>query len=355
MQEKYTKMQEKYTKMLDFTQTRLYNENTNARKIHKGDFMMEKDSDITKDLVTLAFSQLTTNKARAAVKARTEQELSKYALRIIALITILLKDNQNQGQLKFSMKYVEGFMGSRGKNVRNGILKALEELKNANFKAMQGPYITSTYMYLRDYTYDPRIQEINLQFDKASLALVYNLDGGFAKIVWLYTFGMKSKYGQKIYELIVLEKFRRDKMFTISLDEFKGILGVQNKYPNSNNLKKYVIEPGIRDVNECTPFNLTYEVNKNLIRFSIIEKSKEEIAQITEKLKESKSIKDILESYEHLKEESLNEVSEEEFNRIKLNLLKNANKIVGTVPTAQKTIAISQNESLEIEESTEEA
>ena len=48
-------------------------------------------------------------------------------------------------------------------------------------------------------------------------------------------------------------------------------------------------------------------------------------------------------------------VSEEEFNRIKLNLLKNANKIVGTVPTAQKTIAISQNESLEIEESTEEA
>ena len=109
--------------MLDFTQMRLYNKNTNVTKIHKGDFMMEKD------LVTLAFSQLTTNKARAAVRARTEQELSKYALRIVALITILLKDNQNQGQLKFSMKYVEGFMGSRGKNVRNGILKALEELK----------------------------------------------------------------------------------------------------------------------------------------------------------------------------------------------------------------------------------
>ena len=27
---------------------RLYNKNTNVRKIHKGDFMMEKDSDIFK-------------------------------------------------------------------------------------------------------------------------------------------------------------------------------------------------------------------------------------------------------------------------------------------------------------------
>ena len=287
----------------------------------KGDLTMGNDFQLTRVELDAALNQFAVNKWREAIRAKTENELSKYALRIIALITLLLKDTE-QENLIIDMKYLEGFIGQHGGTVRDQILKALTELTKTKYGVYQDDILVTQMMYLRDFIYDTKTNKITLSLDRASSQYLFNTEGGYGKILWIYTFGMKSKYGQKLYELIVLEKFRKTKYFTIPIDDLRNMLGLQNKYPNVANFKKKVLEAGIEDINQYTPFNLDYKIKNNIISLYISEKNKIEFEQITKSIMQSKQILDIINSY--------NSIIESDFGITNEEFMKNKEIIVST-------------------------
>lgn len=284
-----------------------------------------------------AMDQLYVNKSRRAIRARTESELSKYALRIVALITLLLKNKQEESILTINMKDIEGFIGNHSGAARESIIRALKELVNVKYEIYQDNFAVGQLMYLQDYIHDTVNNKITLRLDRASADILFSPEGGYGKILWIYTFGMKSKYGQKFYELIVLEKFRTTRHFTITISELRSMLGLQNKYPNIANFKKYVLEQGIVDINTYTPFKIQYNIQKDLVTIFIEEKTKNEIEEIHNNILKNKQIIEIINSYNTILNSS-ESISDSEYTKSKRTIVENS-YLLGSTPKEKLLIA----------------
>ena len=82
---------------------------------------------------------------------------------------------------------------------------------------------------------------------------------------------LKSKYAIALYEL--LKDYREVKEFTIEIDKFRELMGVNEKqYYKSSTFKKYVIEKAIDEINksEKIDFSVKYELKKSGRKYSHI-------------------------------------------------------------------------------------
>ena len=75
---------------------------------------------------------------------------------------------------------------------------------------------------------------------------------------------LKSKYSIKLYELCK-DYENSPSMPLLNMPDFKDIFNVGGKYRNPADLKRYVIEPAVSEVNESKiiPYLVSYEINKN--------------------------------------------------------------------------------------------
>ena len=71
---------------------------------------------------------------------------------------------------------------------------------------------------------------------------------------------MRSTHGVRLYEL--LAQWRQAGERDLKIDEIKKMFGVEGKYSRIPDLKRYVIEPAVRDVNECSDLNVEWGQRK---------------------------------------------------------------------------------------------
>ena len=67
--------------------------------------------------------------------------------------------------------------------------------------------------------------------------------------------GMSSTYGMRFYELMkkwLTEAGTTKNQKKISIEELKEILDLQGKYKAIKDFKLKVVEPAIRDINDCS-------------------------------------------------------------------------------------------------------
>ena len=284
-----------------------------------------------------ALSDFSTVRGRSIIIAEVENELSKYALRMIGLITLLLRKPVEKKSIPkymvLEMKDIESFLGSHGSSTRSSILRALDELEATHYTPRIGTTGVDKLKYLKGYTYNKKSGVIQLELDILAAEIIYDINGGYGTLVWLYTFGMKSKYGQKLYELVVLEKFRYSKVFRVSLVDLRSMLGLQNKYSNSAHFKSNVIDPGIKDVCNCTPYNLSYIIEKGIITFEITKKEGQSLKNVDSNLQKSKQIFEIINAYHVLEEQAKTKISDEEYNRSRKENISDADNIEVSGPT----------------------
>lgn len=85
---------------------------------------------------------------------------------------------------------------------------------------------------------------------------------------------LTNKYASRIYELILMwhnnDIWQAEKMNTkaktikeIEIDEFRFLLDLTSKYKQFNELKKYVVEPCVKQINENTDMNLTVQFKRS--------------------------------------------------------------------------------------------
>lgn len=75
-----------------------------------------------------------------------------------------------------------------------------------------------------------------------------------------YVLPMRGQYSPRLYELLKsYQKNNREWFF--ELDELKRILDCQG-YKNFNDLKRFVIEPAIKEINQYTDLNVAYDTEK---------------------------------------------------------------------------------------------
>ena len=118
---------------------------------------------------------------------------------------------------------------------------------------------------------------VGLRFSKEILPFISNLSREFTKYSLSDIAGMSSAYAIRIYEL--LSQYRSIGKREISVESLRKMLELGKRYPLFADLKRWVIDTAVDQINEYSPLNVKYEQKKTgrkvtHIQFSFKEKSK---------------------------------------------------------------------------------
>lgn len=110
--------------------------------------------------------------------------------------------------------------------------------------------------------FSPNNGEVKLAFAEDILPYLTQLKANFTKYRLLEISELSSIHSIRLYELIVcwLGQYQYSK--TYDLDDFKYVMGVGNKYKQFNDLKKFVVEKAINEINENTNYKVIVEYIK---------------------------------------------------------------------------------------------
>ena len=86
---------------------------------------------------------------------------------------------------------------------------------------------------------------------------VLNADNPYTKYKQDSVLKLKGEYSIDLYH--IAKKFEAMKRFSMSLDEIKQEFSLPKSYDHISNLKARMIKPAIKEINEKTDVNITYE------------------------------------------------------------------------------------------------
>ena len=127
-----------------------------------------------------------------------------------------------------------------------------------------------------------------IRFSKSVLPFISNLSSNFTQYFLQDIAGISSGYSIRFYELMM--QFKSTGYRKIRLDDLRNMLDLNDKYPLTADLKRWVIDTAIDELNEKSPIKITYKLLKTGRKFTHLElkfKSK-----VEEKTKEIDSKKD---------------------------------------------------------------
>lgn len=153
-------------------------------------------------------------------------------------------------------------------NTRNAVKASLQSLRDKSFWIQKGKK-----EILCSWIEKPIIEhgQVSVRFDEDVEEYIMGLinKGNYTQYELLYTLPMKSKYSIRLYELLkswidlknskASNKFRAVKQ-EFDLDDLRKRLGIEDisSYAQFRELKRRVLDPAIKEVNEYTDITTTY-------------------------------------------------------------------------------------------------
>ena len=101
---------------------------------------------------------------------------------------------------------------------------------------------------------------IGIRFSKDILPFLSNLSTEFTKYLASDLIGVTSTYAIRLYELLV--QYQSIGKREISVVDLRWMFELQNKYPVWADLKHWVIDQAVKEINEFSPLSVTYETKK---------------------------------------------------------------------------------------------
>lgn len=110
--------------------------------------------------------------------------------------------------------------------------------------------------------FDPDDSKVTLTFAEDILPYLTQLKANFTKYRLREIAELSSTHSIRCYELLIcwMGQFQYSK--TLDLDEFRYIMGVTGKYKQFGQLREYVIDTAIAEINEKTDCNVSVEYRK---------------------------------------------------------------------------------------------
>jgi plasmid replication initiation protein len=106
-------------------------------------------------------------------------------------------------------------------------------------------------------------------FDSRILPLLSELKSNFTQFLIDDVAGFSSVYSFRFYQMMM--QFRSTGYCKISLDDLRYSLALFDKYQATKDLKKRVIDTAVNEINEKTPYKVSYELIKSGRKFTHLE------------------------------------------------------------------------------------
>jgi plasmid replication initiation protein len=106
-------------------------------------------------------------------------------------------------------------------------------------------------------------------FDSRILPLLSELKSNFTQFLIDDVAGFSSVYSFRFYQMMM--QFKSTGYCKISLDDLRYSLALFEKYEATKDLRKWVIDTAVNEINEKTPYKVSYELIKSGRKFTHLE------------------------------------------------------------------------------------
>ena len=195
-------------------------------------------------------------KSNALIQAAYSLTLSEQKI-ILSAITQVRRDEAVTDEKLYTVaaNALSDMAGFKAKHEYEVLKEAAEKLWNRTLiihekPSDEGSDTTKTrkMRWVQEAIYLDDEGAVQLRFSKPILPYLTALSGEFSKYRLEHVAGMTSRYGIRLYELLVQWRSKGER--EIEITWLRSIWELETKYKAIKDFKKYVIEPAIADVND---------------------------------------------------------------------------------------------------------
>lgn len=150
---------------------------------------------------------------------------------------------------------------SKGGNTNRELKAALKELKTKPLVIPLNEDEEVITSWFNDARLNRKTGEIMISFSKYLTPYLYELQRQmyYTQFTFDVAAAMKSTYGIRLLEYLTSIRTLRKKE-PVSLYQLRNLLGCEGKYPAWKDLRLYVLEPAIKDVDTYTDMKIEYDL-----------------------------------------------------------------------------------------------
>ncbi len=145
----------------------------------------------------------------------------------------------------------------------------------------------------------------SITFSRSVIPYLTELKDNFTQYMLSDIAGFSSGYSFRIYEFLM--QFKSTKFARIGIYELRNRLDLVDKYPLTSDLRRWVIDVAIKEINEKSPYEVKYRLTKTgrkythlEMRFKPKEDKKEKVGLTDKQLARITRSKKFIDDYAHL-------------------------------------------------------
>jgi plasmid replication initiation protein len=194
-------------------------------------------------------------------KTRYDLSLQEQKL-VLHLIQLITPDDKEFTEYQFSIQdycKICEIDYKNGKNYQN-IKKSLKALSDKSFWVeIDNKEVLMRWVH--EIEIDKSSGIIEVQLHEKLKPYLLQLKQFFTKYNYLYVMSMRSQYSIRLYE--ILKSYENVRGIIYEIDELRKVLGMsKNILPRWVDLKRFVIEQAIKEINELTDILVRYDTIK---------------------------------------------------------------------------------------------
>ena len=193
-------------------------------------------------------------KQNAVIKASYRLSPNEQAI-VLTAISKIDKNVSDQVLYELNIKELSELTDTRLSDAYSTFKKASFELFERKITLTNETKKLTRWIQTIDYKDGEGI--IKIQFSNQILPFLTNLKENFTSYNLRNVAKFKSTYGVRIYELMM--QWKKRKSIDIELDDLKNMFMLDSSYDRIDNIKRRVIEPALKDINNHSDINASYE------------------------------------------------------------------------------------------------
>lgn len=165
------------------------------------------------------------------------------------------------------------------------IRKTIKKLYDRSVEIfLDGKYVP--FKWIGDYEIIPQKSVIRIQIHFRMKPFLIDLRGAFTSYGLGYVLAFSNKYSIQLYE--IFRSYLKLNKYWTEIEKFKQKLLVEQKYKNFSDLKRFVLDPAISEINEKSDIYVTYTTERRgnkvtALVFNIISRDPMEVIKTREK------------------------------------------------------------------------
>lgn len=209
-----------------------------------------------------------------SLKVGNEFILAKYTLSkresrafvaIIAALANMQNEDQSHYVIKLTYKTLANIIGIGVETgYTNKVRSVLNSLRKREISIQERSSQKEEYSQWLDANLISSIKApgdgtVEIKIDSVLIPYFINLVNTYTTLDVKCLISFNSQYSFRIYQII--QQFKNTGFRRINIDTLRDVLQIGDKYPRTNDFKRFVIDPAIKDINDKTPLNITYKFN----------------------------------------------------------------------------------------------